>query len=147
MHMRVEARTDRGDRPILHRDFAIVLHARYCIIQVPPIRLSSPSNFYSQHLTLTSANFGIVDERDSFTLALNPLTTRMFFSAIAASAFAAMASAQTIVTSSAASVAASTTVSQSMPPTATAGFNPTGYGVNDTVTCKDRKKTSARRVD
>lgn len=64
----------------------------------------------------------------------------MFFSALAVSAFVALASAQTIATSSAASVAASTTVSQTMPPSATAAFNPTGYGVNETVTCKNKDK-------
>ncbi|KAK5952668.1 hypothetical protein OHC33_006260 [Knufia fluminis] len=48
----------------------------------------------------------------------------MFFqSALVASAFVALANAQTIETFSASSVAATATQSQSMPPTATQGFN------------------------
>ena len=49
-------------------------------------------------------------------------------------AMAVVAQAQTIETSSASSVAPSTTVSQSMPPSATAGFN--AGAINSTIACK-----------
>ena len=95
---------------------------------------SSQANTTAQHfLKLTSANIG---PTNSHTIYFTITTTinMLFKSILIASALAAFANAQTIATSSASSVAASSTVAQSMPPTATQGFD--ANNVTSSQKCK-----------